>query len=164
MPSVLQCDAPLSTFTKLNESEANVILGNFKTSCSDVDPAVSIPLKPKVKLFLHVIVMLLTDIPYTCLQISTALAGNIKTIDASTIINLGSQIVGLTTTQINLALPSVLISSLSTLSSTSGWSFGQVKAIIGVLLSGDFKVKFKSPMEDICFKISVKMLDTSVDH
>lgn len=152
MPSVLQCDAPLSTFTKLNESETTVILGNFKTSCSDVDPAVNIPLKPKVKLFLCVIVMLLTDIPYTRLQISAALTGNIKTIDASTITNLGSQIVGLTTTQLNSVPPSVLVSSLSTLGSASGWSLGQAKAIVGLLLSGDFKVKFKSPMEDICFK------------
>lgn len=117
-----------------------------------MDPAVNIPLKPKVKLFLCVIVMLLTDIPYTRLQISAALTGNIKTIDASTITNLGSQIVGLTTTQLNLVPPSVLISSLSTLGSASGWSLGQAKAIVGLLLSGDFKVKFKSPMEDICFK------------
>ncbi|XP_058625899.1 uncharacterized protein mslna [Onychostoma macrolepis] len=117
LPSVLQCDAPVSTFTKLNESETNVILGNFKTSCSDVDPA-----------------------------ISSALARNIKTIDAGTITNLGSQVVGLTITQINLAPPSVLISSLSTLGSTSGWSLGQAKAIIGVLLSGDFKVDSSSKL------------------
>ncbi|XP_016414988.1 uncharacterized protein LOC107745597 [Sinocyclocheilus rhinocerous] len=110
LPSVLQCDAPVLTFTKLTESQTNVILGNFKTSCSNVDPA-----------------------------ISTALTGNIKTIDASTITNLGSQIVGLTITQINLALPSVLISSFSTLGSTSGWSLGQAKAIVEVLLSGGFK-------------------------
>ncbi|XP_016105313.1 uncharacterized protein [Sinocyclocheilus grahami] len=114
LPSVLQCDAPVSTFTKLTESETNTILGNFKTSCSKVDPA-----------------------------ISTALTGNIKTIDASAITNLGSQIVGLTTTQINIAPPSVLISSLSTLGSTSGWSLGQAKAVVGVLLSGNFK--FETP-------------------
>ncbi|XP_016392400.1 uncharacterized protein LOC107727132 [Sinocyclocheilus rhinocerous] len=114
LPSVLQCDAPVSTFTKLTESETNTILGNFKTSCSKVDPA-----------------------------ISTALTGNIKTIDASAITNLGSQIVGLTTTQINIAPPSVLISSLSTLGSTSGWSLGQAKAVVGVLLGGNFK--FETP-------------------
>ncbi|KTG31562.1 hypothetical protein cypCar_00041258 [Cyprinus carpio] len=117
LPSFLQCDAPVSTFTKLNENQTNVILGNFKTSCSNVDPA-----------------------------ISAALTGNIKTIDASTITSLGSQIVGITATQINLAPPSVLISSLSTLGNTSGWSLGQAKAIIGVLLIGDFKINTPSSL------------------
>ncbi|XP_052399699.1 uncharacterized protein LOC127946925 [Carassius gibelio] len=117
LPSFLQCDAPVSTFSKLNENQTNVILGNFKTSCSGVDPA-----------------------------ISATLAKNIKTIDVSAIINLGSQIVGLTTTQINLAPPSVLISSLSTLGSTAGWSFGQAQAIVQVLLSGDFKLNTGSSL------------------
>ncbi|XP_059413317.1 uncharacterized protein mslna [Carassius carassius] len=117
LPSFLQCDAPVSTFTKLNENQTNVILGNFKASCSGVDPA-----------------------------ISAALAKNIKTIDASAIINLGSQIVGLTTTQISLAPPSVLINSLSTLGNTSGWSFVQAQAILQVLLSGDFKLNTASSL------------------
>ncbi|RXN16099.1 hypothetical protein ROHU_027707 [Labeo rohita] len=117
LPSVLQCDAPVSAFTTLSESQANTILGNFKTSCSDVDPA-----------------------------ISTALTGHIKTIDASTITTLGSQIVGLTTTQINSAPPGVLVNSVSTLGNMSGWSLGQAKAIVEVLLSENFKIETSSTL------------------
>ncbi|KAA0705446.1 hypothetical protein E1301_Tti016980 [Triplophysa tibetana] len=111
LPSTLQCDAPVSVFTKLNESQTNVILGNFKTSCSGVDP-----------------------------QISTALAGNIKTIDASAIQNLGQESVGLTTVQINKASPAVLISVLSELGNVTGWSVEQSQSIITVLLNGNFKL------------------------
>ncbi|XP_077069477.1 uncharacterized protein mslna [Siphateles boraxobius] len=110
LPPVLQCDAPVSTFTALNESQTSIILNNFKSSCSNVDPA-----------------------------ISTALAGNIKTINANAISNLGNEVVGLTTVQLNSAPPSVLISGLSTLSNVSGWSFGQAQAIIKVLISGSFQ-------------------------
>ncbi|XP_048049205.1 uncharacterized protein mslna isoform X2 [Megalobrama amblycephala] len=105
LPSVLQCDAPVSTFTKLNESQTNTILLNFNSSCSIVDPA-----------------------------ISTALAGNIKDITADAIINLGNKVVGLKITQINLVPPSVLISGLSTLSAAPGWSFGKAKAVMNVIL------------------------------
>ncbi|KAK2916614.1 hypothetical protein Q8A67_000988 [Cirrhinus molitorella] len=117
LPSVLQCDAPVSTFDKLTETDVNTVLANFKTSCTNVDPA-----------------------------ISAALTGKIKTIDASAIANLGSQVVGLTTTQINTANPAVLISSISTLGSTSGWSLGQAKAIVGVLLSGEFQINSPSKL------------------
>ncbi|XP_067285094.1 uncharacterized protein mslna [Pseudorasbora parva] len=110
LPSVLQCDAPVSAFTKINESQTYIILGNLNSSCSKVDPA-----------------------------ISTALAGNIKTIDANAISKLGNEVVGLTAVQINSASPSVLISVLSTLSSVSGWGLGQAKAIIRVLLRGNFQ-------------------------
>ncbi|XP_051743670.1 uncharacterized protein mslna [Ctenopharyngodon idella] len=105
LPSVLQCDAPVSTFTKLNETQTNVILVNFNSSCSNVDPA-----------------------------ISTALAGNIKVINAEAITSLGNKVVGLTTTQITSASASVLFSGLSTLSAVSGWSLGQAKAVINVLI------------------------------
>nr|XP_021330389.1 mesothelin isoform X2 [Danio rerio] len=111
LPTFLQCSAPASTFTKLDETQTNAILGNFKTSCSGVDPA-----------------------------ISTALAGNIKTISANVISNMGSEIVGLTTVQLNAAPPDVLISSLSTLTTVSGWNFGQAKTIIKVLLSGSYQL------------------------
>ncbi|XP_039542404.1 uncharacterized protein mslna [Pimephales promelas] len=120
LPSVLQCDAPVSTFTALNESQTNTILSNFKLSCFNVDPA-----------------------------ISTALAGNFKIIDANAISNLGNEVVGLTTVQLNLAPPSVLLSGLSTLSSVSGWSFGQAQAIIKVLLSGSFKFESSSSLLSI---------------
>lgn len=143
----------MSTFTKLNETQTNVILVNFNPSCSNVDPAVSIPLKPYVKYFVHVTVLLLTDIRYIRRQISTALAGNIKNITADAIINLGNKVVGLKITQINLVLPSVLISGLSTLSTASGWTFGKAKAVINVLLR-EYKVKFLSPIEEISLKSS----------
>ncbi|XP_051570817.1 uncharacterized protein mslna [Myxocyprinus asiaticus] len=111
LPSVLLCDAPPSVFIGLNESQTTTILGNFKTSCSDVDPA-----------------------------ISTALAGNIKTINANTFTTLGQESVGLTTVQINSATSTVLNSSLSVLSTVAGWTFGQVTAIVRVLLSGTFEL------------------------
>lgn len=119
-----------------------------------MDPEVSIPLKLYVKYFVHVTALLLTDIPYIRPQISTALAGKFKNITASAITNLGNKVVGLTITQINLASPAVLIGGLSTLSTASGWSFGQAKAVIKVLLSGLYTVKFKSPMEEISLKSS----------
>ncbi|KAK7168100.1 hypothetical protein R3I94_002221 [Phoxinus phoxinus] len=120
LPSVLQCDAPVSTFAALNESQTNIILENFKTSCSNLDPA-----------------------------ISTTLAGNIKTIDANAISNLGNEVVGLTTVQLNSAPPSVIISGLSTLSNVSGWSFGQAQAIIKVLLSGSYQFNSSSSLLNI---------------
>ncbi|XDV12687.1 hypothetical protein PO909_001284 [Leuciscus waleckii] len=120
LPLVLQCDAPVSTFTALNENQTITILANFKSSCSNVDPA-----------------------------ISTALAGNIKTIDASAISNLGNEVVGLTTAQLNSASPSVLLNGLSTLSNVSGWSFGQAQTIIKVLLSGTFQFTNSSSLLSI---------------
>ncbi|XP_056310218.1 uncharacterized protein mslna [Danio aesculapii] len=111
LPTFLQCSAPASTFTKLDETQTNAVLGSFKTSCSGVDPT-----------------------------ISTALAGNIKTISANVISNMGNEIVGLTTVQLSAAPPEVLISSLSSLTTVSGWSFGQAKTIIKVLLSGSYQL------------------------
>ncbi|XP_051988667.1 uncharacterized protein mslna [Xyrauchen texanus] len=109
LPSVLLCDAPSSVFIGLNEIQTTTVLGNFKTSCSNVDPA-----------------------------ISSALAGNIKTINADTFTTLGQECVGLTSVQINNATSTVLNSGLSVLSTVAGWTFGQVTAIIRVLLSGTF--------------------------
>ncbi|XP_057202669.1 uncharacterized protein mslna [Triplophysa rosa] len=145
LPSTLQCDAPVSVFTKLNESQTEIILGNFKTSCSGVDP-----------------------------QISAVLVGNIKTIDASAIQNLGQESVGLTTVQINKAPSSVLISGLSTLGNVTGWSFGQAQAIVTVLLSGNFQINSTSllslgsligglPSENLVTIAPQQILETSRD-
>ncbi|XP_065113949.1 uncharacterized protein mslna [Paramisgurnus dabryanus] len=118
LPSTLQCDAPVSAFNNINENQTNVILANFKTSCSDVDP-----------------------------QISAVLVGKLpKTINADVINNLGQESVGLTTVQISNAPPSVIISGLSTLSNATGWSFGQAQAIITVILNGNFQLNSGSSL------------------
>ncbi|TRZ04294.1 hypothetical protein DNTS_003240 [Danionella cerebrum] len=111
LPLTLQCGAPASTFTTLNETQTSTLLGFFKTSCTDLDPA-----------------------------ISTALAANIQTIDSSTISTLGTEVTGLSTAQINSAPPEVLINNLQTLTAVSDWDLGQAKAIVNVLLSGSFEV------------------------
>ncbi|XP_073712736.1 uncharacterized protein mslna [Misgurnus anguillicaudatus] len=121
LPSTLQCDAPVSVFTNINENQTNVILANFKTSCSDVDP-----------------------------QISAVLVGKLpKTINADIIKNLGKESVGLTTVQITNADPSVIIDSLSTLGSATGWNLGQAQAIITVILNGNFQLNSSSSLESL---------------
>lgn len=69
------------------------------------------------------------------LQISAALASNIQTITPQTFATLGSASSGLTSSQIKLVAPSILASSLPTLSKVSNWNLQQSITIIQALMT-----------------------------
>lgn len=69
-------------------------------------------------------------------KVTAALAGNFgQNIDSTVISALGNQSTGMSLNQINSIKPQDLINSISTLSTVTGWSEGQAKAIIQSLLS-----------------------------
>ncbi|XP_020349026.1 uncharacterized protein mslna [Oncorhynchus kisutch] len=111
LPPHLQCFVPASAYSKLNESESVVVLGNLNQSCTNVDS-----------------------------EISSALASNIQIVDLGSITALGPQVTSLTTGQITKAPPSVILQSLSNLSSVSGWNLGQSLFIIQILITQNFQI------------------------
>ncbi|XP_029937835.1 mesothelin-like protein [Myripristis murdjan] len=82
-------------------------------------------------------------------MISTALASNFETITEQTIENLGSASAGLTTNQISSAPPSVLVSSLSTLSTVSTWNQQQASTIIQTITAGGFQISSASSLQSL---------------
>ncbi|XP_041942272.1 uncharacterized protein mslna [Alosa sapidissima] len=112
LPPVFQCLVPGSVYTTLNQSASLAILANLHQTCvSSVDQ-----------------------------EISSALAGNIQTVNAETIGALGQQSVGLTPVQITSASPKVIFDSISTFSNISGWSQGQLSSIITILFQQNYQV------------------------
>ncbi|XP_035529625.1 mesothelin-like protein [Morone saxatilis] len=75
--------------------------------------------------------------------VSAALASNIQTITADTFATLGSASAGLTNSQIASISPSVLISSLSTLSTVSTWNQEQAATIIQTMTASGFQESMK---------------------
>ncbi|CAG5895038.1 unnamed protein product [Menidia menidia] len=67
------------------------------------------------------------------------MASNLGTVSAQTLASLGNASSGLSNGQIGSASPSVLLTSLPTLSSVSGWSQGQASIIVGVITAGGFQ-------------------------
>lgn len=74
------------------------------------------------------------------LQVSAALASNIQTVTPQTFASLGSASSGLTSSQITSVGPSVLVSSLATLSTISTWNPEQSSAIIQTMITSGFQV------------------------
>lgn len=69
-------------------------------------------------------------------KVTAALVGTFgQNIDSTVISALGNQSTGMSLNQINSIEPQDLINSISTLSTVTGWSEGQAKAIIQSLLS-----------------------------
>ncbi|MCI4394067.1 hypothetical protein PGIGA_G00164940 [Pangasianodon gigas] len=67
--------------------------------------------------------------------------GNVDILTANTILALGNSITSLSVGQIEGSSPSILLSTLSFLSSVTGWSQSQAMAIIqSLLLAGEFKI------------------------
>ncbi|CAB1341769.1 unnamed protein product [Coregonus sp. 'balchen'] len=117
LPPHLQCYVPASAYSKLNESESVVVLGNLNQSCNNVDS-----------------------------EIYSALASNIQIVSLGSITALGPQVTSLTTGQITTAPPSVILQSLSTLSSISGWNLGQSLSIIQILITQNFQINNSSSL------------------
>lgn len=57
LPPHLQCFVPASAYSKLNESESVVVLGNLKQSCTNVDSEVS-----TIRIYLHFFYILTLDL------------------------------------------------------------------------------------------------------
>ncbi|XP_062388973.1 uncharacterized protein mslna [Sardina pilchardus] len=110
LPPVFQCGAPGSAYSTLSENASLTILANLNQTCGSIDQ-----------------------------EISSALAGNVQTVNAQTISALGQQSVGLTPAQITTADPSVIVGSLSTFSGISGWSQGQLTSIINIFFQQNFQ-------------------------
>ncbi|XP_039469157.1 uncharacterized protein LOC116314637 [Oreochromis aureus] len=107
LPILFRCVAPGPAFTQLSPSDSLIVLQNLTVLCTNLDP-----------------------------QVTAALAGTFgQNIDSTVISALGSQSTGMSLNQINSIKPQDLINSISTLSTVTGWSEGQAKAIIQSLLS-----------------------------
>ncbi|XP_019215794.1 uncharacterized protein LOC102080602 [Oreochromis niloticus] len=107
LPILFRCVAPGPAFTQLSPSDSLIVLKNLTVLCTNLDP-----------------------------QVTAALAGTFgQNIDSTVISALGNQSTGMSLNQINSIKPQDLINSISTLSTVTGWSEGQAKAIIQSLLS-----------------------------
>ncbi|KAM9709051.1 uncharacterized protein ACNS7B_001154 [Menidia menidia] len=113
LPGALLCssDVPSLSYSSLSENDTVVILEKLKEFCNGT----------------------------TNQEVSAALASNLGTVSAQTLASLGNASSGLSNGQIGSASPSVLLTSLPTLSSVSGWSQGQASIIVGVITAGGFQ-------------------------
>ncbi|XP_026214815.1 uncharacterized protein LOC113161444 [Anabas testudineus] len=107
LPLVCRCSAPGQAFSQLSANESMIVLHNLTTVCTNLDP-----------------------------QIAAALASNLgNNMDAASLAALGNESTGLSTGQIQTISPATLYLALTTLSSVSGWNYGQANAIIQALMS-----------------------------
>ncbi|XP_060755338.1 uncharacterized protein mslnb [Neoarius graeffei] len=112
LPKQLWCSAPASAFSDLSQSDAMSTIKSLRQQCTNIEPTVS-----------------------------AAVATNVAVLTPDAILGLGNSITGLSVGQIASSSPSTLLSSLSFLSSVSGWSQTQAMAIVQSLLSaGVFKI------------------------
>ncbi|XP_035258950.1 uncharacterized protein LOC118219721 isoform X2 [Anguilla anguilla] len=113
LPGNFLCEVPSSAYMSLNQDESIAILDVLNSFCNDsADP-----------------------------EVSAALAENFVTISKVAIESLGQQSTGLTAGQIKGTPPSVLLSSLQTLSDVQGWNQGQSSSLVRALTTGGFKIK-----------------------
>ncbi|XP_059209491.1 uncharacterized protein LOC131988403 [Centropristis striata] len=82
-------------------------------------------------------------------EVSAALASNIQTFTPNTFESLGSASAGLSSDQLSSVEPSVLLSSLPTLSSVSTWNQEQSITIIQVLTVSGFQINSGSSLESL---------------
>uniref|UniRef100_W5L5S6 Mesothelin a n=1 Tax=Astyanax mexicanus TaxID=7994 RepID=W5L5S6_ASTMX len=73
-------------------------------------------------------------------EVTAALVANFPTISTTTIQTLGNQSVGLTQGQISSVSPSIINSTLPTLSIVPGWNQGQANALIQSITSAGYKI------------------------
>ncbi|XP_036380802.1 uncharacterized protein LOC118774902 [Megalops cyprinoides] len=118
LPGKFLCQVPSSAYVPLNPAESIEILDKLNQFCNGSgDP-----------------------------EISAALAGNFETINELTIKSLGKDSTGLTAGQIEATAPSVIVSSLQTLSTVTGWNQGQANALIKTITAGGFKINSASSL------------------
>ncbi|XP_074517166.1 uncharacterized protein LOC141783659 [Sebastes fasciatus] len=124
VPGFFLCspEVPIFAYSSVNEADVMLILHELTEFCNGTaDP-----------------------------EVSAALAANIQTLSAETFATLGSASAGLTSSQITSVDPSVLVSSLSTLSSVSTWNQQQATTIIQVMTaSGSFLINSGSSLESL---------------
>ncbi|KAK6306907.1 hypothetical protein J4Q44_G00220550 [Coregonus suidteri] len=112
LPGFFLCEVPSTAYNSLSQTASRDILDRLKLFCNG------------------------TEDP----QVSAALVANFQTITASTIATMGNSSTGLTTTQISSVSSSVLVSSLATLGSVSGWNLGQASTVIQTITTGGFQI------------------------
>ncbi|KAI4885262.1 hypothetical protein NFI96_028558, partial [Prochilodus magdalenae] len=117
LPGVLLCGAPGSVFVSLGASNGQTVVERMNRFCSGVDP-----------------------------EVSTALVANFPTISTSTIQLLGNQSLGLTEGQISTASPTIISSTLPTLSTVTGWNQGQVNNVIQSITDAGFTINSGSSL------------------
>uniref|UniRef100_A0A4W5PYK8 Mesothelin a n=1 Tax=Hucho hucho TaxID=62062 RepID=A0A4W5PYK8_9TELE len=118
LPGFFLCEVPSTAYNSLSQKASMDILDRLKLFCNGTkDP-----------------------------QVSAALVANFQTITASNIPTIGNSITGLTTTQISSISSSVLVSSLATLGSVSGWNLGQASAVIQSITTGGFQINTASSL------------------
>ncbi|XP_035856757.1 uncharacterized protein LOC118494963 [Sander lucioperca] len=119
LPLLWRCVAPGPAFSQLTSEESMIVLQNLTTLCTALNP-----------------------------QVAAALAGNFgDNINAAAITALGSQSIGLSTSQIKMIKPDDLYAALFTLCSVRGWNEGQARAIIlSLMSSGLMKINSSSTL------------------
>ncbi|RVE75912.1 hypothetical protein OJAV_G00003510 [Oryzias javanicus] len=122
LPSVSQCYAPGPVFTQLNANDSMKVLETLNRVCDSLDE-----------------------------QISAALTSNFgNKIDSSLITAIGNGASSFSMGQIKTISSSQLITSLSTLSTVTGWREGQAKVIVQSLLSsGEMKIDSSSSLSQL---------------
>nr|XP_054598109.1 mucin-3A-like [Nothobranchius furzeri] len=123
LPGVLMCSTtiPSRVYTSLNETNTVVILDMRKQFCYGIEDP----------------------------QASAALASNIKTITAQTIVSLGGAASGLSNTQISSISPTLLISLLYTLASVTTWGQDQANIIIQSITSSGYQINSTDSLESL---------------
>ncbi|KAM9341441.1 uncharacterized protein ABDE67_015106 [Symphorus nematophorus] len=114
-------EVPSSAYSSVNEGDTIRILNELQNVCNGTEDS----------------------------EVSAALASNIQTLSVETFQTLGSASAGLTSSQITSAPPSVLVSSLSTLSSVSTWNQEQATAIIQAITASGFQINDGSSLESL---------------
>ncbi|KAF5888561.1 mesothelin isoform X1 [Clarias magur] len=121
LPTQLWCFAPATAYPNLTESDVETIAKTLQQLCTDIDPTVA-----------------------------AALADNVESLTSTTILALGNTVTGLSVGQLESANPSVLLSSLGSLSAVAGWSESQATAIVQLLFSsGVLKITSISSLEQL---------------
>uniref|UniRef100_A0A673C558 Mesothelin a n=2 Tax=Sphaeramia orbicularis TaxID=375764 RepID=A0A673C558_9TELE len=123
LPGFFLCssEVPDSAYSAVDEADTILILSELEKFCNGTEDPV----------------------------VTAALASNFKTITAQTFEALGKSSSGLTSSQITSVSPSVLISSLSTLSSVSTWNQEQAITIIESITASGFQIKTGSSLESL---------------
>ncbi|XP_053333404.1 uncharacterized protein LOC128506831 [Clarias gariepinus] len=121
LPTHLWCFAPATAYPNLSESDVETIARTLQQLCTDIDPTVA-----------------------------AALADNVNSLTSTAILALGDTLTGLSVGQLESANPSVLLSSLGSLSAVTGWSESQATAIVQLLFSsGVLQITSISSLEQL---------------
>ncbi|XP_039993319.1 mesothelin-like protein [Xiphias gladius] len=121
LPGFFLCssEVPKLAYSSVNEADTTLILKELNKFCNG------------------------TEDP----EVSAALASNIQTITAETFATLGNVSASLTKSQITSVAPSLLVSSLSTLSTVTTWNQEQATVIIQTMTAAGLQINTASSLE-----------------